>query len=143
VTLGSARVFAKETATIPLEAPRTGGEKRINISYDASRLKATGISGACNPTWQVDQNTGSLSVLLPKGCGSANLNFTANQPINANATIELLITGTSGFKPETISNGTITIAAEQIATKKGNALGFFASLFALALGFCACRRALE
>ncbi len=79
ISLGSAEALAGESVTIPLEAPVIGSEKRINISYNASMVKATGISGECKPTWQVDSNAGKITVLLPEGCGAANLTFDAKK----------------------------------------------------------------
>ena len=50
------------------------------------------------------------------------------------------VTGTSGFKPETILNGTITIALSEKGAKKSPALGILAGLAALAAGAYARRR---
>ena len=141
VSLGNALAFAGEDVSIPLLAPNSSGEKRINISYDAARLKATGISGECKAAWQVDAKLGRIGILLPGGCGSANLTFAVNKKSQVNETIDLLVTGTNGFKPETISNGTIIIAASDKGDKKSPALGFLATLVALAAGVYARRRA--
>jgi S-layer protein (TIGR01567 family) len=141
VSLGDARALVGGEATIALLAPKSGGEKRINISYDASRLKATGISGECNASWQVDAKQGRIGVLLPAGCAAAaNLTFAVSGKARANDTIAINVTGTSGFRPETITNGTITIAASEKGAKKSPALGILAGLVALAAGAYARRR---
>ncbi|MGB5099889.1 MAG: S-layer protein domain-containing protein [Methanothrix sp.] len=132
VSLGSEQAFAGEVVSIPLLAPNSSGEKRINISYDAARLKAKGISGECKVTWQVDE--GLVGVLLPAGCAAANLTFAVSSKALVNDTIELNVTGTSGFRPETITNGTITIVAGEKGAKKSPALGILAGLVALAAG---------
>ena len=142
IHLGSADASAGESVNIPIAAPVSGVEKRINISYNASMLKATEISGECKPTWQVDSNAGKISVLLPEGCGAANLTFAIKSSAaqKANETTYLNVTGSSGFKPETITNGSITIAADDKAARKSGALGFIASLAAFVAGAYARRR---
>ncbi len=50
------------------------------------------------------------------------------------------VTGSSGFEPETITNGSITIAAGDKAARKSGALGFIASLAAFVAGAYARRR---
>ena len=137
VSLGSAQVSAKEEISIPLEAPVYGGEKRINISYDPNIVNAKGISGPCNPSWNDDQKTGKVSVLLPAGCSAANLTFMAKK---ANATTYLNVIGTSGFKPETIVNGSITVLRTDMGSRKSDAPGFILALFAIAFGAYARRR---
>jgi hypothetical protein len=134
VSLGNARALAGGEAAIALLAPNSAGEKRINISYDATRLKATGITGGCNASWQVDAKHGRIGVLLQPGCaaGAANLTFAVSDKARANDTIKLNVTGTSGFKPETITNGTITIAAGDKGAKKSPGPGILAGLVALA-----------
>ncbi len=88
VSLGNAQAFAGRDVSIPLQAPKSNGEKRINISYDAARLKATGITGECNASWQVDAKQGRIGVLLPPGCAAANLTFAVNSKAQANDTID-------------------------------------------------------
>jgi hypothetical protein len=142
ISLGSTVAQAGESVNIPLEAPILGAEKRINISYDATRVLATGISGECEPTWEVDSNAGKIFVLLPGGCGSANLTFNAKNAASKreNETAYLNVTGTSSFKPEYITNGSITIVAGGKAAKKSDALGFVASIAAILAGAYARRR---
>jgi S-layer protein (TIGR01567 family) len=142
ISLGSTVAQAGESVAIPLEAPISGVEKRINISYDATMVKAVGISGECNPTWKVDSNLGKISVLLPGGCGAANLTFDARNSASkrANETAYLNVTGTSGFKPEYTINGSITIVAGDKAAEKSGALGFVASIAAILAGAYARRR---
>jgi hypothetical protein len=90
----------------------------------------------------VDSNAGKISVLLPGGCVSANLTFDAKNAASkrANETAYLNVTGTSGFKPEYITNGSITIVAGDKAAKKSDALGFVASIAAILAGAYARRR---
>ena len=140
VSLGVAQAFAGGDVSIPLLAPKSNIETRINISYDAARLKAAGISSDGNASWQVDAKKGTIGVLLPAGCAAANLTFTVSSKAQANDTIDINVTGTSGFRPEIITNGTITIAASEKGAKKSPALGLLASLIALAAGACARRR---
>jgi len=106
----------------------------INISYDAARLRPMSISGECNASWQVDAKLGRIAVLLPAGCSAANLTFGVSSKAQANDTIDLNVTGTSGFKPETITNGAITISARDNGAKKSPGPGILASLVALAAG---------
>jgi S-layer protein (TIGR01567 family) len=140
VTLAHVQAFAGGEVSIPLQASKSNGEKRINISYDAARLKATGITGGCNASWQVDAKLGQIGVLLPAGCGEANLTFVVSGKALANDTIAINVTGTSGFKPETIINGTITITASEKGAKKSPSLGILAGLVVLAAGARARRR---
>lgn len=142
ISLGSAEALAGESVTIPLEAPVNGSEKRINISYDASMVEATEIAGECKPTWQVDSNAGNIGVLLPGGCGAANLTFAAKNfaTEDANVTIYINVTGTSGFNPETITNGSITFVADATAAKKSDALGFISSVAAFVVAAYVRRR---
>ena len=134
VSLGNALAFVGGEVSIPLQAPKSSGEKRINISYDVAKLKATDITGECKATWQVDAKLGRIGVLLPPGCAAANLTFAVSSKAQANDTIAINVTGTSGFRPETILNGTITIAASEKGAKKSPSLGILAGLVALAAG---------
>jgi hypothetical protein len=135
VSLGDARALAGGEAAIALLAPKSDGEMRVDISYDATRLKAMSITGGCNASWQVDAKQGRIGVLLPAGCaaaGAANLTFAVSDNARANDTIKLNVTDTSGFEPETITNGTITIAASDKGAKKSPGLDILAGLVALA-----------
>ncbi len=134
VSLGNAESFVGGEATIALLAPKSDSEKTVNISYDAARLKPTSISGQCNASWQVDAKKERIGVLLPAGCNAANLTFAVSSKVQANDTIDLNVTGTSGFKSETITNGTITIAASDNGAKKSPGPGILAGLVALAAG---------
>jgi S-layer protein (TIGR01567 family) len=142
ISLGSAEIFAGDSVTIPLEAPANGSTKRIDISYDANMLRAEDIAGECKPTWQVDANAGTITVLLPEGCGAANLTFAARNTAaeNENVTVDLNITGTSGLNPETVTNGSISIAADGSDPRKSNALGIVAAIAAFVAGAYARRR---
>jgi S-layer protein (TIGR01567 family) len=138
ISLGSAKVAAGEAASIPLMAPAAGGEKRIVISYDAAVVKAQEVSGECNLSSQDDVKTGKITVVLPSGCGAANLTFLASK---ANATSDLKVINVSGFYPETVTNGTITVLPGEGAIRKSSSVGFLAALAALALA-AFCRRRL-
>jgi S-layer protein (TIGR01567 family) len=142
ISLGSAEIFAGDSVNITLEAPVNGSMKRIDISYDDSMLKAEDIAGECKPTWQVDANAGTITVLLPEGCGAANLTFSARNSAaeGENVTVDLNVTGTSGFIPETITNGSITIARNGDLSKKSDALGIVAAVAAFVAGAYARRR---
>jgi S-layer protein (TIGR01567 family) len=129
VTLGHASGFAGEKVSLPLAAPTTESEKRITIEYESSALRASEISGRCHPTWEAKPGAGKISVLLPSGCGEANLTFLVDQKTKANTSIHLNVTGTSGFIPETVANGTITVLP---GGKKSSAPGLLAALVALA-----------
>ena len=133
ISLGSSEGFAKETVSIPLEAPTSGEEKRIEISYDATVVKPTDISGECNPSWQVDPREGRISVLLPASCGSANLSFASKQAVKENVTTYLEVINVSGFSPKTVSNGSITIMPSNKATEMSDPVGFITALTALAM----------
>jgi hypothetical protein len=137
VLLGSAEVAAKDSVSIPLQVPATGGEKRIVVSYDASKVKAQGVSGACNSSWQNNAKAGRISVVLPAGCGAANLTFLASK---ANATSDLKVINVTGFYPETVTNGTITVLPWNGAARKSGTAGFLVALAALAIAAFARRR---
>ncbi len=134
VSLGNAKAFAGGDVSIPLRVPKSNGEKSIYISYDAARLKAADITGECNASWQVDAKQGRIDVFMPAGCTAANLTFAVDRKSQANYTIELNVTGTSGFRPETITNGTITINESDKGAKKSPAPSILAGLIALAAG---------
>ena len=126
--------------SVPLEAPAIGDEKRINISYNPAMLKATDIESECNSTWQIDSKKGRINVLLPGGCGAANLTFMANQGIKKNITTGLNVTATSGFRPDTITNGTITIVPNEKSPKKSDAPSVLVSALAIAFLAALARR---
>jgi S-layer protein (TIGR01567 family) len=140
VSIGSAMVLAGDAVSVPLEAPAIGDEKRINISYNPAMIKATDIKSECKSTWQIDSKEGKISVLLPEGCGAANLTFMANQGIKENITTGLNITSASGFKPDTITNGTITIVPNEKSPKKSDAPSFLISALAVAFLAALVRR---
>jgi len=132
VSLGNTRSFAGDKATVALLAPASSGKKVINITYDAARLKPLSITGECEATWKVDAKQGRIGVTFPAGCTASNLTFEASGKAQENDTIRLNVTGTSGFLPERIINGTITIVASEKGAKKSPAPGTFACLAALA-----------
>jgi S-layer protein (TIGR01567 family) len=139
ISIGSATVFAGDAISIPLETHKKG-EKRINISYDPARLKAMNINSDCNSTWQIDSKKGMISVLLPKGCGEANLTFMTDQRIKENITAGLNVTAAIGLMPETIDNGTIAIVPREGSQKKSDAPGFLISAFVILCLFVLARR---
>lgn len=136
VSLGSVRAREGETASVPLLVPTKEGERRINISYDPEVVRATGVTGACSPSWQADQKAGRLSVVLPAGCGEANLTFTAEKD---NATTDLRVVGVTGLSPEGVTNGSITVLPGK-AARKSDGPGSLAAVAALLLVTLAARR---
>jgi MYXO-CTERM domain-containing protein len=140
VYLGSAQAIAGEEVSVPLQAPKSGGEKRINLTYEDSRAKAAGIFSKCEASWQVDAKQGNISILLPAGCNAANLTFSVDRKSRVNDTIHLNVTGTGGFKPETVTNATITVTGSHGGTPESHAPGFLAALAALAAAAHARRR---
>ena len=133
IFLGSVIATTGGTATVPIVVPASGGDKSINISYDPAVAKATGVTG-CNASWQADQELGRINVTLPAGCGAANLTFAANK---VNADTDLLVVGTSGFYPQNVTNGSITV----VQGKKSPGPGLIFALGALALAALLRRRA--
>lgn len=136
IALGSVQAAAGEKVSVPLVAPVTGG--RINISYDAAVLSPDGISGACNSSWQINAKAKRVTVVLPSGCGAANLTFAVNKATKVNTTTNLGVIDAFGFNPDTISNGTITIVPA--SKRKSDAPGFLAVFAALTLAAFIWRR---
>jgi len=134
VSLSDARAIAGGEASITLQTPQSNNEKWVNISYDAARLKPVNISGECKASWQVDAIEGRITAHLPAGCTVANLTFAVSSKAQANETIKLNLTSSRGFRPETVTNGVITIAASDKGAKKSPAMGILAGLIALAAG---------
>ncbi|MDD2835472.1 MAG: S-layer protein domain-containing protein [Methanothrix sp.] len=134
VSLSDARAIAGGEASITLQTPQSNNEKWVNISYDAARLKPVNISGECKASWQVDAIEGRITAHLPAGCAVANLTFAVSSKAQANETIKLNLTSSRGFRPETVTNGVITIAASDKGAKKSPAMGVLVSLVALAAG---------
>jgi hypothetical protein len=132
VSLGNTRSDAGGKATVDLLAPESSGTKIVNITYDADKLKPLSISGRCEAIWKIDAKQGRIGINLPAGCTESNLTFEVSGKAQVNDTIRLNVTGTSGFRPERIINGTITITANGKGAKKSPAMGTIASLAALA-----------
>ena len=133
IYLGSAQGFAGEEVSIPIEVPSSEMEKRVNLTYNTSRAEALSISGNCSSSWQLEEDEGRISILFPANCSRASLSFKA---IEENATLDINVAGWSGFEPEDIANGTITVLAGESAAnkaKKSNGPGYAASLLALAI----------
>lgn len=136
VSLGSVKARAGEKASVPLIVPVKDGERRINISYNPEVVRATEATGECSLSWQADQKAGRMSVVLPAGCGAANLTFAVEKE---NATTDLRVVGVTGLSPERVTNGSITVLPGK-AAKKSNGPGGLAALAALFLVAFAARR---
>ena len=136
ISLGSVKARAGETASVPLLVPAEEGERRINISYDPAVVRATGATGNCSPSWQADQKAGRLSVVLPAGCGEANLTFAAEKE---NATTDLRVMEVTGLTPQGMTNGSITVLPGK-AAKKSDGPGSFAAIATLLFAALAARR---
>lgn len=135
ISLGSAEISAGETASIPVEIPSSSVERWINLTYDSNNAQALGISGNCSPSWQLEEAKGLMRITFPANCSKAELSFKAIEP---NEIIDINVTGWSGFEPEDITNGTITVLAGEGAAdkaKKSNGPGYATFLLAIALAF--------
>lgn len=153
ILLGNSTVFAGNEVSIPVKVPRSGGEKRINISYDPAVVEAIGVTGPCDVPSYIDPEDGKVGIVMPANCSSANLTFRAlnrmnDQAINADAnnasiTTRLQVINIKGFQPERITNGSITVLpATIVETEKNSVPGFafIAALGAFALVAFAWRR---
>lgn len=130
IFVGSVETFADQEVSIPVEVPSSAIERRISLTYNSSMAEALSISGNCSPSWQ-EESAGRINILFPANCSKAELSFAA---IKANATIDVNVTGWSGFEPDDITNGTIAVSIGENAAdemKKSNGAGFAASLLAL------------
>jgi S-layer protein (TIGR01567 family) len=135
ISLGSAEISAGETASIPVEIPSSSVERWINLTYDSNNAQALGISGNCSPSWQLEEAKDLMRITFPANCSKAELSFKAIEP---NEIIDINVTGWSGFEPEDITNGTITVLAGEGAAdkaKKSNGPGYATFLLAIALAF--------
>jgi hypothetical protein len=138
IYLGSAEALPGETVSIPVEVPSSGMERAIDLRYNSTIAQALAISGNCSPTWQLDgaqleRSEGRIKIRFPANCSKAELSFRA---VGSNSSVDINATGWSGFEPEDITNGTITILPlRSIAdeTKKGNAPGYAVSLITVSL----------
>jgi len=133
IYLGSAEISAGDTFSIPVEVPSSGIERWIDLKYNSTIAEAIGITGNCSPTWQLEEGEGRMKILFPANCSRAELSFRA---IGSNATVDIDVIGWSGFEPEDITNGTITIlpgerAADEV--KKSNGPGYAVSLIAITI----------
>jgi hypothetical protein len=155
VVLGSGEGAPGEDISVRMDVPRSGGEKRINISYDPAVVEATGVFGPCNAPSYIDSELGRISVVMPVNCSSTNITFRAlSLGDKANATVTMLqVTDAIGFKQERITNGSIAVVPNgnaenetgrtdtDIGTiKKSGAPAFAVALAALALTAFAWRR---
>jgi hypothetical protein len=110
VVLESNVALSGESVSVPLEVPRSGGEKSINISYDPAVVKATGAFGPCDVPSYIDPVGGSISVVMPANCSTANLTFKVlDLGDKANATTKLQVIEVKGFLPESVTNGSIMV----------------------------------
>lgn len=117
VVVGSRTATAGKEISVPLYVPRSGGEKRIDISYDPAVVEAIGASGPCDTPSYVDPNAGRISVVVPANCSSTDLTFTAKDLSGAaNATTELNVTNFKGFLPKIITNGSIKVVPKEEKT---------------------------
>jgi len=136
VSLASTEASPGGQATVRLEAPVSGGNKIVNITYDANKLTPLTISGNGKANWLVNATSGEIGVILPDGCDAADLTFAVNKSISTNDSIKLNITDMSGFVADVVSNGAIDIVME----KSSQALGLLATLAALVAGAWARQR---
>jgi hypothetical protein len=75
-------------------------------------------------------------VTFPPRCGATNLTFIAAKE---NASSDLLVVNVVGFKPNKVTNGSITVIAEKNVKKSGDPL-FVAALVALSMAAIIRRR---
>jgi hypothetical protein len=136
VFLGSNSTQTGGMVAVSLEVPTSDSEKKVEISYDPETIKAVGAFGSCPTPSYMDEKAGRINVTFPPGCGVTNLTFVAGQK---NATSALKVIKVGGFKPDKVTNGTITILVEKNAKKSGDLL-FVASLAALSLAAVIRRR---
>ena len=136
VFLGSNSTQTGGKVAVSLEVPTSDSEKKVEISYDPETIKAVGAFGPCPTPSYMDEKAGRINVTFPPGCGETNLTFVAGQK---NATSVLKVIKVEGFKPDKVTNGTITILVEKNA-KKSSDLLFVASLAALSLAASIRRR---
>ena len=136
VFLGSNSTQTGGRVTVSLEVPTSNSEKKVEISYNPETIKAVGAFGPCQTPSYTDEKAGWINVTFPPGCGVTNLTFVAGQK---NATSDLKVVKVEGFKPDKVTNGSITIIAEKNA-KKSSDLLFVAALAALSLAAAFRRR---
>lgn len=129
VFLGSNSTRIGSQVNVSLEVPTTNSEKKVEISYNPETLKALGAFGPCPTISRTDEKAGRINVTFPPGCGKTNLTFVAGQK---NTTSDLKVLKIEGFKPDKVTNGTITILAEKNA-KKSIDLLFITALAALSI----------
>ncbi len=142
VVVGSRTELAGKTISVPLDVPRSGGEKKINISYNPAVVAATGATGPCNVPSYIDPVGGRISVVMPANCSSTNLTFNVlDLAKEVNATTKLQVIDVKGFQPEVITNGSITvIPVNTVETEKSSAPAFAVALAVFALMAFAWRR---
>jgi hypothetical protein len=136
VFLGSNSTQTGGQVNVSLEVPTSDSEKKVEISYDPETIKAVGAFGPCSTPSYMDEKAGWIDVTFPPGCGSTNLTFVAGEK---NATSDLKVVKVEGFKPDKVTNGSITIVAEK-NSKKSSDLLFVAALAALSLAAAIRRR---
>ena len=136
VFLGSNSTQTGGQVNVSLEVPTSNSEKMVDISYNPETIKSVGAFGSCPTPSYTDEKAGWINVTFPPGCGLTNLTFVAGQK---NATSELKVVQVEGFKPDKVTNGSITIVAEKNA-KKSSDLLFVAALAALSLAAAIRRR---
>jgi S-layer protein (TIGR01567 family) len=136
VFLGSNSTRTGGQVSVLLEVPASDSEKKIEISYNPEVIKAIGAFGPCPTPSYMDEKAGWINVTFPPRCGMTNLTFVAAQK---NATSDLLVVKLEGFKPNKVTNGSITVIAEK-NTNKSNDLLFVSALAALSMAAVIRRR---
>jgi S-layer protein (TIGR01567 family) len=135
VFIGSNSTRSGGIVTIPIEVPATDSKKIVNISYDPASLKATGVSGSCKASANLDNKAGIISVVFPSRCSKVNLTFIAGQK---NATSRIDVANVDGFRPDKVINGSVIVKAETNA-KKSSAPALIYALTAISLAAAAGR----
>lgn len=144
VLLGNGTAIAGKEVSVPIAVQRSGGEKRINISYDPAVMEAVGVSGPCDVPSYIDSEDGRIGIVMPANCSSAILTFKVlDRAINASAnlTTMLRVVDVKGFKPERITNGSIIVLPANTAdAPKSSAPAFIVALVTFAFAAFAGRR---
>ncbi len=142
VVVGSRTATAGKKISVPLYVPRSGGEKRIDISYNPAVVEAIGASGPCDTPSYVDPNAGRISIVMPANCSSTDLTFMAKDLRGvANATTELNVTNFKSFLPQIVTNGSIMVVPkEEKTTQKSPAPALIVALGAIIVAAFLLRR---
>ena len=136
VFLGSNSTQIGGQVSVLLEVPASDSEKKIEISYNPEVIKAIGAFGPCPTPSYMDEKAGWINVTFPPRCGVTNLTFVAAQK---NASSDLSVVKLEGFKPNKVTNGSITVVAEK-NVKRSSDLLFVSALAALSMAAVIRRR---